>query len=152
MSFGPVRNQGSCGSCWAFATAGAIEGMVAKNNQKKIISLSPQQLVDCDTKNFGCNGGIYIPSFNYSQNNLINFEMNYTYTGIKGSCKTSNGVKSNGVKISGYEWCSYNYPKKKCNDRFVNNVRKGLSIYFLVFGYILNILKDAQKRTFCGRN
>lgn len=52
----PIRNQGSCGSCWAFATVVLVEFNACVRN-KKAVALSEQQLVDCVTDNHGCGGG-----------------------------------------------------------------------------------------------
>ncbi|XP_019435282.1 PREDICTED: caricain-like, partial [Lupinus angustifolius] len=51
-----VKNQESCYGCWAFSTIGGIEGINAIDT-KKFISLSLQQLIDCDTTSKGCKGG-----------------------------------------------------------------------------------------------
>jgi hypothetical protein len=61
-----VKNQGSCGSCWAFSTTGALEGSYFMKTQKKVI-FSEQQLVDCDKVDQGCNGGLMEDAFKYLQ-------------------------------------------------------------------------------------
>ncbi|KAI5660658.1 hypothetical protein M9H77_19981 [Catharanthus roseus] len=60
----PVRNQGRCGSCWAFSTVSSVEAINAIVTGD-LVSLSEQELVDCDTSNKGCNGGNMERAFNY---------------------------------------------------------------------------------------
>jgi len=85
----PVKNQGSCGSCWAFGTTGAVESAWAINTGK-LISLSEQQLVDCAGafSNMGCRGGLPSQAFEYIKHaGGIELGNDYKYTGRDGSCK-----------------------------------------------------------------
>lgn len=76
-----LSSQGSCGSCWAFSSAGALEGQLAKSS-KKMVDLSPQNLVDCVKENDGCGGGYMTNAFHYVQENGgIDSEEAYPYRG-----------------------------------------------------------------------
>lgn len=75
----PSSLQGSCGSCWAFSSAGALEGQLAKTTGV-LRDLSPQNLVDCVTENSGCGGGYMTNAFSYvMQNGGIDSEESYPY-------------------------------------------------------------------------
>ncbi|KAK8795483.1 hypothetical protein WA158_000140 [Blastocystis sp. Blastoise] len=82
-----VKDQASCGSCWAFSAVAAMEGVDAIKNGK-LQSFSEQQLVDCDNQSEGCNGGLMDYGFEYVINNGgICSEEAYPYTAKDGSCK-----------------------------------------------------------------
>jgi C1A family cysteine protease len=100
-----ARDQGQCGSCWAFATAGAIEGNWFNKNQNSAkITLSTQQLVDCDSSNGGCNGGWYDGALTYAQKTGLVEEKNYPYKGEDGTCSVPAGVTA--LKIESYKSCN----------------------------------------------
>jgi len=89
-----VKDQGNCGSCWAFSTTGSTEGCHFLKT-KKLVSLSEQNLLDCssDYGNQGCEGGLMTDAMDYIIANLgIDTEKAYPYkTEDSPTCSFSKG-------------------------------------------------------------
>jgi len=115
----PVKNQGSCGSCWAFSTTGNVEGQWAIKKHK-LLSLSEQELVDCDKVDEGCNGGLPSQAYDAIMGlGGLETEEDYKYMGYDEKChfnKSDVRVKVTGaVNITKNEtemaaWLYYNGP------------------------------------------
>ncbi|KAH7568791.1 hypothetical protein JRO89_XS06G0051400 [Xanthoceras sorbifolium] len=100
----PVKNQDSCGCCWAFSAVAAIEG-ITKLKTGKLISLSEQELLDCDIngENQGCNGGLMDSAFEFIKSNRgLTTEANYPYEGMENTCKQKNAAAA-AATITGYK-------------------------------------------------
>lgn len=95
----PVKNQGNCGSCWAFSAVATLESFALMKGQT--VSLSEQQLVDCSKKygNEGCNGGYNYQGLAYVKDNGITTGAAYPYTAKTQTCQTNGGA----FKIAGVQ-------------------------------------------------
>lgn len=85
----PTKNQGKCGSCWAFSTTGSIEG-AGFIKHRELVSLSEQNLIDCDSKDNGCAGGMMENAFVFDESQKgICSETDYPYIAGKSTCNTN---------------------------------------------------------------
>jgi C1A family cysteine protease len=99
-----VKNQGQCGSCWAFSTTGSVEGIWAIKGHG-LVSLSEQQLVDCSGAygNYGCNGGLMDNAFKYIiANKGITTEANYPYAAVNQNCNSAKAAQV-AATLTGYQ-------------------------------------------------
>jgi cathepsin F len=104
-----VKDQKQCGSCWAFSATENIESVwiLGGHGDNKSIILSPQQIVDCDDDDTGCDGGDTPTAFNYVKKaGGLESEKSYPYRGHDGDCKFK--VSSVVAKISGFKYATTN--------------------------------------------
>jgi len=107
-----VKDQGQCGSCWAFSSTGSIEGahQIATG---ELLSFSEQQLVDCAYVrwgNYGCSGGLQTNAYKYYEaGNKAELESVYGYNGVRGSCQYDS-ASATAVTVSDYADVTPNNP------------------------------------------
>lgn len=93
-----VKDQGQCGSCWAFSATGGLEGAYFLKNGD-LQAFSEQQLVDCSGSygNQGCNGGLMDQAFRYWEANGATSESKYPYAAVDQHCTYDKTTKVTGV-------------------------------------------------------
>jgi C1A family cysteine protease len=102
----PVRDQGNCGSCWAFSSVGVLESVnKIKDNNTADLDLSEQIVVSCDTGNEGCNGGYMDAVSDFLKASGTGLESCYPYTATNGSCSKACADKS-AYKVTSWGYVS----------------------------------------------
>lgn len=148
----PIKDQGQCGSCWAFSAVGNLEG-VNEIATKSMKTFSEQQLVDCSRAqgNQGCNGGWMDQAFQYVKAKGITTEDQYPYKAVDQKCKIDGGdfkinkiidvpkancdsllnalmIEPISVAVDATNWSSY-------SSGIFSNCRKNLNHGVLLVGY-----------------
>jgi cathepsin F len=103
----PVKDQGQCGSCWAFSVTENVESMwiLSKKSDNKTLRLSEQQVVDCDTSDGGCDGGDTPTAYEYIIGaGGLESESDYPYNAFDGHCKFD--TKKITTKISQWKYAT----------------------------------------------
>ena len=80
----PVKDQGACGSCWAFSSAESIEGQLGLNGHST--NVSAQNFVDCVKLDYGCGGGWMDDALAYAEAHGVETEGDYPYNATTQSC------------------------------------------------------------------
>jgi len=96
----PIKDQGQCGSCWAFSCTESIESVyIIKGGKKSQVPLAPQQIVDCDKNDGGCNGGDLPTCYAYVKSvQGLEPEADYPYTARDGTCKAKPALEQDPIK------------------------------------------------------
>jgi len=118
----PVKDQGQCGSCWAFSATEQIETDVAMATGH-LYTLAPQQIVSCDKTDLGCDGGNTETAYAYVAKSGLEAESSYPYksgdSGRSGTCKYSSGKTV--VSISSYSSVS---KTKRSEGKMLTQIQK----------------------------
>jgi len=156
-----VKDQGDCGSCWAFSAVQSIESAyLLRHNETDAGSflLSEQEVVSCDSSDGGCYGGDLPSAFDYIQSaGGLATESDYPYTsgddGENGRCKSF-------TPMSGTTPKSYRYATPGCDDSCKNQDEDTLASNMQVVGPVgicvnaeqwQNYYKGVMSRQQCGR-
>jgi len=116
----PVKNQEQCGSCWAFSVTENVESMwiLAKKATNSTVKLAPQQIVDCDDEDLGCDGGDPPTAYAYIiEAGGLEPQKDYPYTAQDGTCNFN--AKDVQAKISSWKYATSDYSETTLQQNLV---------------------------------
>jgi len=116
----PVKNQEQCGSCWAFSVTENVESMwiLAGKSTNSTIKLAPQQIVDCDTTDAGCDGGDPPSAYEYIiQTGGMEPSKDYPYTAVDGTCNFQK--KDVAANIKSWKYATEDYSETTLQQNLV---------------------------------
>jgi len=116
-----VKNQGQCGSCWAFSVCENVESVyiIATNGSADSVDLSPQQIVDCDTDDGGCDGGDTPTAYKYIiKAGGLEGDKDYPYHARDGSCKFNKQKVV--AKITSFKYATQNSDENQMQQNLVS--------------------------------
>lgn len=101
-----VKNQGTCGSCWAFSTVGALEGAMHVSG-RTMVDLSMQHIVACDTGGSGCQGGLMDQAFDWVGENGVPSLKDEPYLCSDASSSECTGMTCSACSVKTGENCIF---------------------------------------------
>jgi len=124
-----VKDQGDCGSCWAFSTVEEVESRWFLNGNTMRV-FSPQQIVSCDKRDLGCDGGDTLTAYKYIEEaGGLTLERDYPYksgdSGNTGRCEERK-VKIVGGSVKSKEWATPSCDTGRCNHQDEDLLAKNL--------------------------
>ncbi|CDW75080.1 cysteine proteinase [Stylonychia lemnae] len=142
-----VKDQGDCGSCYAFAALSTLESalLIQNEDQYKGIDLSEQQIIDCSFRNGGCNGGHETIVFQYLMTQDITREIDYPYIQRRSQCKQN---LNDFVRVRGF------YNSKEVDASVLKYVIQNQPVSIGVSGYsdVFRMYKSGIISSDCGED
>jgi len=125
----PVKNQGYCGSCWAFSAVETVESAWALAGNT-LTEFSEQQVVSCDTTDGGCNGGNTPTAYAYIESaGGLATETDYPYASSSGTAPSCSSFTVSGGQISGYTWATPQCSTLSCSSQNEDKLAANLASY-----------------------
>ncbi|MEN6440493.1 MAG: C1 family peptidase [Syntrophobacter sp.] len=148
----PVRDQGDCGSCWAFATTAALESQTAMKTSS-LVDLSEQVLVSCGGKSSvgDCDGGYVDGASNFIRDTGLPLEDCFSYTAQNTSCSnaTCPSWRTDGTySITGWHWVTTYNPTVDAIKAALNSygpLVTTMDVYDDFYNYISGVYKAVSK-------